>query len=104
MNIFILLFLSLSAFSATWKTGETEFDLSDTGKNIWVSKNCLNECALKKAASAIEPTAEELQGGKHPGSVKCKKMEGTVIYLEKDDVQEAFCQKGAETVSLSYLL
>lgn len=99
-----ILFVS-SASADTWKTGDYKIDLVKDADGNWVTSNCLKNCAIDEAASSYMKvhsfTPNDLAGGKNPGSVLCRKINGKVIYLNLDDLDDAFCELGKETVSLA---
>jgi hypothetical protein len=94
--------------AAAWKTGDFTVELTKLEQANWSSANCVKECELTTLAKDFyktqELTADELQGGKNPGSVVCKKIGGKIIYLEYQDLVEAFCQKDQSIVSLGRLV
>jgi hypothetical protein len=107
---FILCIILLSSYSmaAVWKTGNFKVELTKLEQAEWSSANCVKECELTTLAKDFyksqELTATEMQGGKNPGSVVCKKVGGKIIYLEFQDLVEAFCQKDQTIVSLGRLV
>ncbi len=107
---FLLAFIFLApqfVLSATWVTGDFKIELVKDSRGDWVTKGCETTCAIDESAKSYMKdhaiTSEELSGGKHPGSVLCKKISGKIIYLRFENVEEAFCQLEKETVSLSRL-
>jgi hypothetical protein len=93
--------------SATWVTGDFKIELVKDSRGDWVSKGCETSCSIDERAKTYMKdhtiSSEELSGGKHPGSVLCKKINGKIIYLRFENTEEAFCQLEKETVSLSRL-
>lgn len=102
---FVLLTFSVEA--SIWKAGEENFDLVNDKNEDWVSKSCLDTCEIDIAANKFLASenliANDLAGGKNPGSILCKKIEGQVIYLEKEGETLAVCRIGSQVVSLSRL-
>ncbi len=107
MLLMILSFPLLSS-AATWSTGDYKIDLTKDSRGDWVSSGCEKSCPLiQTAKDYIQKNplpAEELAGGKHPGSVICKKINGKIIYLRNESSDEAFCELDKNTVSLSKLI
>lgn len=69
-------------------------------ENLTLSKNCQSGVGLRCAAytaflrkSNVALTQEDLIGGKNPGSVKCRRLGGTVV-IGKDSRQNenSFCK------------
>ena len=109
MKTFILLsLLSTSVFSATWKAGSYEVNLTSTKDGDWLSSNCLTNCKIESLArknlKEKNLDSSELQGGVNPGSVICKRIGGQVIYLKFETTSQAFCSLGSSVVSLSRLI
>jgi hypothetical protein len=108
--IFVLwiILLSANSIAAIWKTGNFKVELTKLKQAEWASANCVKECELTTLAKDFymsqDLTATEMQGGKNPGSVVCKKIGGKIIYLEYQDLVEAFCQKDQTIVSLGRLV
>lgn len=107
MLLTILLFSFVSG-AATWKTGDFKIELTKDSKGDWVSSGCNESCPLILAAKNYIKNntipAQELAGGKHPGSVICKKIHGKIIYLRYENSDEAFCELDKNTVSLSKII
>jgi hypothetical protein len=109
MRIFlgIIALLPQLVFSATWITGDYKIELTKDSRGDWVSKGCETSCSIDESAKNYLKnhtiTTEELTGGKHPGSVLCKKISGKIIYLRNENVEEAFCEIENNTVSISRL-
>lgn len=107
MLLLILVFSFLST-AATWSTGEYKIELIKDIKGDWVSSGCEKSCPLiQTAKDYIQKNplpAEELAGGKHPGSVICKKINGKIIYLRHENSDDAFCELNKDTVSLSKII
>jgi hypothetical protein len=108
MKSFLAIFLiNFSAEAVSWITGEYKLELEKDSLGNWVTSNCLKKCDIDELASSYIKThpltADDLRGGKNPGSVLCKKMSGKVIYLRLNQEEAAFCNLRNETVSLARL-
>lgn len=109
MKTFIFLsLLSTQLLAASWNAGDFKIDLTNTKDGDWLSSNCLKECSIdlkaRKNLKAQKLTADELQGGKNPGSVICKRIGADVIYLKNETTTQAFCSLDGSVVSLSRLI
>lgn len=108
-NVFFALSLIMtSAWGAgvNWKVGETEYKLTKTADNGYLSESCIKSCGLKTKVSQRIGELKNLDfsGGKNPASVFCKTIGAQVIYLTHDKNEEAFCQDQNDIISLSLLL
>lgn len=109
MKIFLTLFVFMPqlVMSATWRTGDYKIELVKDSRSDWVSKECEISCGIdekvKNYLKSHSISAEELSGGKHPGSILCKKIKGKIIYLRLENIEEAFCEIEKNTVSISRL-
>ena len=103
----LLLLIASSLYAEEWRTGDYKITLTQDKQGDWVNENCLKTCPLEdegnKYLRSHHLSAEDLRGGKNPGSVLCHRLQGKVIYLESRSIVQAFCQLSKNTVSLSKL-
>ncbi len=105
LSFLSVLIFSFSACAAPWSTGTYSVELVQDKEGDWVSQSCLESCALDQKARAYlkenSLSAEDLEGGKSPGSVLCQKLAAKVIYLEQEKISDAFCEQDKEVISLA---
>lgn len=108
IKIWLILFFYSISFAAEWSTGDFKVNLKQDSHGDWTSQKCLTSCQIDSAAEKSlkekSLTADELSGGKNPGSVLCHRIEGKVLYLENKGGTQAFCSREGEIVSLSRLV
>lgn len=109
MKKLILLFFLFSSFlghAAEWTLGDKKFDLIKINDQGHVSANCQKECELKTLAQKNLSKLNDLKitGGKDPASIYCKLLQGKVLYMAHEDLEETFCFYKKDIISLSLLL
>lgn len=108
MKLLIIFFCSSISFAAEWVTGDFKVNLEQDANGDWATQKCLTSCQIDYAAEKSlrdkALSADELSGGKNPGSVLCHRIEGKVLYLENKGVTQTFCSTEGEIISLSRLV
>lgn len=101
MILFLISIVSLKVSAEQFKIGFKKFELqSDSALALTISEDCFplgkkSKCLAYEAfikSKLVQLSDEDLKGGKNPGTMRCKKLNGEVfIGINKDKDEVSLC-------------